>query len=133
ELNSRAELLRVLGLEVAWRKSDTLGEGGTVELSASGPLATVAPYDLVRKMRASFFVLGPLLARARRARVSLPGGCAIGARPVDLHISGIRALGARVQLKNGYVEAHADRLHGARIWLDAPSVRATENIMMAPV
>ena len=92
-----------------------------------------APYELVKTMRASFFVLGPLLARAKRARVSTPGGCAIGARPVNLHITGIRALGARVQLRNGYVEAHADRLHGARIWLDNPSVGATENIMMAAV
>src|SRR5208283_2387264 len=90
-----------------------------------------APYELVKTMRASFFVLGPLLARAGRARVSTPGGCAIGARPVNLHISGIRALGARIQLRNGYVEARADRLTGARLWLDTPSVGATENIMMA--
>src|SRR5579884_1566399 len=84
-------------------------------------------------MRASFCVLGPLLARNGRARVSTPGGCAIGARPVNLHISGIRALGARVQLRHGYVEAHAERLVGARLWLDNPSVGATENIMMAAV
>src|SRR5208282_68168 len=81
-------------------------------------------------MRASFLVLGPLLARTGRARVSTPGGCAIGARPVNLHITGLRALGARIQLRGGYVEAHADHLTGARIWLDTPSVGATENIMM---
>ena len=92
-----------------------------------------APYELVKTMRASFFVLGPLLARTGRAKVSTPGGCAIGARPVNLHITGIRALGARIQLRNGYVEAHADGLRGARIWLDTPSVGATENIMMAAV
>jgi len=84
-------------------------------------------------MRASFVVLGPLLARCGRARVSTPGGCAIGARPVNLHIAGIRALNARIQLRNGYVEAHAASLIGARIWLDNPSVGATENIMMAAV
>jgi UDP-N-acetylglucosamine 1-carboxyvinyltransferase len=84
-------------------------------------------------MRASFVALGPLLARTGRARVSTPGGCAIGARPVNLHIAGIRALGARIQLRNGYVEAHADRLAGARVWLDNPSVGATENILMAAV
>jgi UDP-N-acetylglucosamine 1-carboxyvinyltransferase len=82
-------------------------------------------------MRASFVVLGPILARTGRARVSTPGGCAIGARPVNLHIGGLRALGARIQLRNGYVEARADHLTGARLWLDNPSVGATENIMMA--
>ncbi|HEX4210525.1 MAG TPA: UDP-N-acetylglucosamine 1-carboxyvinyltransferase, partial [Candidatus Binataceae bacterium] len=92
-----------------------------------------APYDLVKTMRASFVALGPLVARMGRARVSTPGGCAIGARPVNLHIAGIRALGARIQLRNGYVEAHADSLKGARIWLDSPSVGATENIMMGAV
>ena len=92
-----------------------------------------APYELVKTMRASFFVLGPLLARTKRARVSTPGGCAIGARPVNLHIVGIRALGSKIQFRNGYVEAHAERLKGGRIWLDNPSVGATENIMMAAV
>jgi UDP-N-acetylglucosamine 1-carboxyvinyltransferase len=92
-----------------------------------------APYDLVKTMRASFLVLGPLLAREGMARVSTPGGCAIGTRPVNLHIKGLRALGAKIQLKGGYVEARARRLTGARIWLDNPSVGATENIMMAAV
>ncbi|HOJ69315.1 MAG TPA: UDP-N-acetylglucosamine 1-carboxyvinyltransferase [Candidatus Hydrogenedentes bacterium] len=89
-----------------------------------------APYDLVRKMRASFFVLGPLLARHGRARVSLPGGCAIGARPVDIHLKGLAALGAEINLIEGYVEAQGP-LTGATITLDFPSVGATENIMMA--
>src|SRR5262249_31300525 len=93
----------------------------------------VAPYELVKTMRASFCVLGPLLAREGIARVSTPGGCAIGARPVNLHISGLRALGAKIQLRNGYVEAHVKDLCGARIWLDNPSVGATENIVMAAV
>src|SRR5260370_5340209 len=84
-------------------------------------------------MRASFVVLGPLLARTGRARVSTPGGCAIGARPVNLHISGIRSLGSKIQFRHGYVEAHAEKLVGARIWLDSPSVGATENIVMAAV
>src|SRR5258708_15792293 len=84
-------------------------------------------------MRASFLVLGPLLARTGRARVSTPGGCAIGARPVNLHIAGIRMFGARIQMRHGYAEAHAVNLRGARVWLDVPSVGATENIMVAAV
>src|SRR6202050_4616419 len=104
-----------------------------VELHAAKVTSHEASYELVKTMRASFVVLGPLLARIGRARVSTPGGCAIGARPVNLHIAGIRALGARIQLRNGYVEAHTDQLKGARIWLDNPSVGATENIMMAAV
>ncbi len=102
-----------------------------VEVHAAKIDSHEAPYDLVKTMRASFLILGPLLARTGRARVSTPGGCAIGARPVNLHITGLRALGARIQMRGGYVEAHADHLIGARIWLDAPSVGATENIMMA--
>src|SRR5260370_17007019 len=80
-------------------------------------------------MRASFVVLGPLLARTGRARVSTPGGCAIGARPVNLHIAGIRALGSKIQFRHGYVEARADKLTGGRLWLDSPSGGATENIL----
>jgi UDP-N-acetylglucosamine 1-carboxyvinyltransferase len=120
-------LLDHLGVESRWLDDHTL------ELWAARIKSTEAPYDLVKTMRASFFVLGPLLGRTGRARVSTPGGCAIGARPVNLHIRGIRALGARIQLRHGYVEAHAERLTGARIWLDTPSVGATENIMMAAV
>src|SRR5581483_8999069 len=120
-------LLDHLGVESRWLDDHTL------ELWAARIKSTEAPYELVKTMRASFFVLGPLLGRTGRARVSTPGGCAIGARPVNLHIRGIRALGARIQLRHGYVEAHAERLTGARIWLDTPSVGATENIMMAAV
>ena len=90
-----------------------------------------APYELVQKMRASFFVMGPLLARTGFAKVSLPGGCAIGARPVDLHLKGFAALGAKVTQEQGFIEVKADRLKGATIYLDFPSVGATENIMMA--
>ncbi len=121
------QLLDRLGAHSRW-----LGEHD-LELHAARLSSHEAPYELVKKMRASFFVLGPLLSRIGRARVSTPGGCAIGARPVNLHIKGVRALGARVQLRNGYVEAHADRLRGARIWLDTPSVGATESILMASV
>ena len=90
-----------------------------------------APYDLVKTMRASFLVIGPLVARFGRARVSTPGGCAIGARPIDLHLKGLEALGATIEQTHGYVEARATRLHGAKIYLDLPSVGATENLMMA--
>ena len=90
-----------------------------------------APYELVKTMRASILVLGPLVARFGRARVSLPGGCAIGSRPVDLHLHGLRALGAQVEVRNGNIEAHAERLQGARIVLDTVTVTGTENILMA--
>ncbi|MDW7651939.1 MAG: UDP-N-acetylglucosamine 1-carboxyvinyltransferase [Bacillota bacterium] len=90
-----------------------------------------APYDLVRRMRASFLVIGPLLARTGRARVSLPGGCAIGIRPIDLHLKGLKSMGAEVVIGHGYIETITDKLAGARVYLDFPSVGATENIMMA--
>jgi UDP-N-acetylglucosamine 1-carboxyvinyltransferase len=90
-----------------------------------------APYDLVRKMRASVLVLGPLVARLGRARVSLPGGCAIGARPINLHLAGLEKLGVRVQIEHGYVLAEATRLIGGRIYLDFPTVTGTENLVMA--
>jgi UDP-N-acetylglucosamine 1-carboxyvinyltransferase len=127
DVTTAIELLGRLGVEAHWR-----GEHD-VELCAANLSCWEAPYELVKTMRASFVVMGPLLARIGRARVSTPGGCAIGARPVNLHIAGIRALGAKVQLRNGYVEAHSERLKGARLWLDNPSVGATENIMMAAV
>jgi UDP-N-acetylglucosamine 1-carboxyvinyltransferase len=109
------------------------GNGGQVlELSAAHITSTTAPYDLVRKMRASILVLGPLLARCGRARVSLPGGCAIGPRPVDLHIKGLQRLGAEVELHGGYIDARAPKgLKGAEIALPAVSVGATENLLMA--
>jgi len=90
-----------------------------------------APYELVKTMRASFLVLGPLLARFGKARVSTPGGCAIGARPIDLHLKGFEALGATIAQTHGYIEATAPQLSGAKIYLDLPSVGATENLMMA--
>ncbi len=127
DVKTAIELLGGLGVAARW-----LGDH-ELELHARALSGHEAPYDLVKTMRASFVVLGPLLARAGRARVSTPGGCAIGARPVNLHIAGVRALGARVQMRHGYVEAHAARLIGARIWLDNPSVGATENILMAAV
>ncbi|MEO6065156.1 MAG: UDP-N-acetylglucosamine 1-carboxyvinyltransferase, partial [Lysobacterales bacterium] len=90
-----------------------------------------APYDLVKTMRASILVLGPLVARFGQADVSLPGGCAIGSRPVDLHIKGLQALGAEVTVENGYIKATAKRLKGARINMDLVTVTGTENLMMA--
>jgi UDP-N-acetylglucosamine 1-carboxyvinyltransferase len=127
DIETALSLLHNLGVEGRWLKDHTL------ELCASRIVSHEAPYELVKTMRASFFVLGPLLGRAGRARVSTPGGCAIGARPVNLHIRGIRSLGARIHMRHGYVEAHADHLTGARVWLDSPSVGATENILMAAV
>jgi UDP-N-acetylglucosamine 1-carboxyvinyltransferase len=105
-------------------------DGSTVSLQAERVTRLEAPYDLVKTMRASFLVLGPLLARFRRARVSTPGGCAIGGRPVNLHVEGLQRLGARVTLEQGYAEAQADELRGAHIYLDFPSVGATEHLMM---
>lgn len=90
-----------------------------------------APYDLVRRMRASFLVMGPMLAKFGSVQISLPGGCAIGTRPIDLHLKGFAAMGAEISLGHGYIEARAKRLRGSRIYLDFPSVGATENIMMA--
>ena len=90
-----------------------------------------APYDLVKTMRASVLVLGPLVARQGKAKVSLPGGCAIGARPINLHLAGLREMGAEVEIEHGYVVATAKRLKGARIYLDTPTVTGTENLMMA--
>lgn len=104
--------------------------GRSMTLDASSMDSQTAPYDLVRKMRASFFVLGPLLGRFGRARVSLPGGCAIGTRPVDIHLKGLEALGASIAIEDGYVIADG-KLTGADLALDFPSVGATENLMMA--
>ncbi len=107
-------------------------EEGTLEISATDITSHEAPYELVQQMRASFYVMGPLLARFGIARVSMPGGCAIGARPIDLHLKGFTALGAEVELGHGYVEAKVKgRLKGASVYLDYPSVGATANIMMA--
>ena len=106
-------------------------DGTTVRLKASALTHTKAPYELVKTMRASILVLGPLVARAGQAYVSLPGGCAIGARPVDQHIKGLEALGATIRIENGFVVAEAKRLRGARILTDMVTVTGTENLMMA--
>ena len=127
DVKTAMELLIGLGVEARWT------DDHRVELRAANVTSHEASYELVKTMRASFVVLGPLLARTGRARVSTPGGCAIGARPVNLHIAGIRALGSKIQFRHGYVEAHAEKLTGGRIWLDSPSVGATENILMAAV
>ena len=106
-------------------------DNGELILDTSNLDAVEPPGELVRKMRASFLIMGPLLARTGKAQMSLPGGCAIGARPIDLHLKGFEALGAEINIGHGFIETHADKLKGARIYLDFPSVGATENIMMA--
>ncbi|NEW62529.1 UDP-N-acetylglucosamine 1-carboxyvinyltransferase [Granulicatella sp. zg-ZJ] len=103
----------------------------TMEIDATGDLLTTAPFEYVSKMRASIVVMGPLLARKGYAKVSLPGGCAIGTRPIDLHLKGFEALGATINVDAGFIEASAETLKGAHIYLDFPSVGATQNIMMA--
>jgi UDP-N-acetylglucosamine 1-carboxyvinyltransferase len=124
-----AQLLASLGVEVAWIK-----EARTLRMHAGDITSTIAPYDLVRKMRATFNVLGPLLARAGHATVSLPGGCAIGARPVDLHLKAFEAMGADIHIEQGYVKAAALRgLRGAEIEFPFVSVGATEHAMLAAV
>lgn len=107
--------------------------GSVVKIDAGGLNSYEAPYDLVRTMRASVLVLGPLLARLGRARVSLPGGCAIGARPVNLHLKGLQQLGADISLEHGYIEAKARSLKGAEVYFDVVTVTGTENLMMAAV
>ena len=106
-------------------------ENSSLEIITENILAEEAPYELVKKMRASILIMGPLLARTGKARISLPGGCAIGARPIDLHLKGFQAMGAVIIEGHGYVEARAEKLVGANIYLDFPSVGATENIIMA--
>ncbi|QIZ05740.1 UDP-N-acetylglucosamine 1-carboxyvinyltransferase [Priestia megaterium] len=119
------EVLRNLNAEVSF-------ENNTVVVDASRVLKDEAPFEYVRKMRASVLVMGSLLARNGRARVALPGGCAIGSRPIDQHLKGFEAMGASVKVGNGFIEAEVNgRLQGAKIYLDFPSVGATENIMMA--
>ncbi len=126
DVRTTVAVLRHLGARVT-----SSPDGRDLEVEARHVHCTEAPYDLVKTMRASFLCLGPLLARFGRARVSTPGGCAIGARPVDLHLAGLARLGARVRLVEGYVEAEAERLRGAKIVLDFPSVGATQQLMMA--
>jgi UDP-N-acetylglucosamine 1-carboxyvinyltransferase len=109
----------------------TVDEKMRVEVDASGAKEYIAPYELVKTMRASILVLGPLLARFGQADVSLPGGCAIGARPVNLHVAGLEKMGAEIQIENGYIRARAARLRGARIAFDTVTVTGTENLLMA--
>ena len=111
----------------------TVGDQMSVEVDTTTVDTLEAPYDLVRTMRASILVLGPMLARFKRARVSLPGGCAIGTRPVDIHLKGLEAMGADVRVEGGYIETSAEQLVGARIVLDQVTVTGTENLMMAAV
>lgn len=125
DVTTTMELLGQMGVAIA------LGDRLSVELDASAMDSDVAPYDLVKTMRASILVLGPLLARRGVAQVSLPGGCAIGARPVDLHLKGLAAMGADITVESGYIQARARRLKGARIVLDTATVTGTENLMMA--
>jgi UDP-N-acetylglucosamine 1-carboxyvinyltransferase len=124
DIRTISRLLRMMGVK-------TEGESGTVRVSASEVHSFEAPYNMVKTMRASVLVLGPLVAKWKRARVSLPGGCAIGARPINLHLKGLESMGAKVELKHGYVEASADRLKGAEVYFDISTVTGTENIMMA--
>jgi len=124
DITTAERLLAELGAEVD-------SSNGTLKISTGQINSMEAPYDLVRTMRASVLVLGPLLARYGRARVSLPGGCAIGARPINLHLKGLEAMGAKICLDHGYVEANATQLKGARIHFDVPTVGGTENLMMA--
>ena len=124
DINTAIKLLRELGAEVAYADD-------CVRVDATKIQSVEASYDLVKTMRASVLVLGPLLARCGHARVSLPGGCAIGARPINLHLKGLEALGAKITLAHGYVEATADKLRGAKISFDLPTVGGTENLLMA--
>jgi UDP-N-acetylglucosamine 1-carboxyvinyltransferase len=127
DVATTVKLLRRIGREVAFRNRNELG------IDAAAPREFVAPYELVKTMRASILVLGPLVARFGRADVSLPGGCAIGARPVNLHVQGLAAMGAAISIENGYIRARARQLRGARLVLDTVTVTGTENLLMAAV
>jgi UDP-N-acetylglucosamine 1-carboxyvinyltransferase len=127
DVTTMIELLGRMGVSV------TINDKMRVEVDASTIRECVAPYELVRTMRASIVVLGPLLARFGRADVSLPGGCAIGARPVNIHVAGLQAMGADIHIENGYIRARADRQNGARLVLDTVTVTGTENLLMAAV
>lgn len=126
DITTMLELLRRMGVEL------TVGDKLSVELDARTITEYTAPYELVKTMRASILVLGPLLSRFGEAQVSLPGGCAIGSRPVDLHIRGLEAMGAEIKVENGYIDAKVNgRLKGAKVFFDTVSVTGTENILMA--
>jgi len=125
DVTTTMELLGRMGVQL------TIGEKMSIEVDPTTLENTFAPYELVKTMRASILVLGPLLARYGEAEVSLPGGCAIGARPVDMHLSGLEAMGAEIVVEQGYIKARCKRLHGARIVMDQVTVTGTENLMMA--
>jgi len=125
DITTTMELLGRMGVSL------TINERMSIEVDPTTIEHMVAPYELVKTMRASILVLGPLLARHGQAEVSLPGGCAIGSRPVNLHIHGLQAMGAEISVENGYIKARADRLRGAKIVLDVVTVTGTENLMMA--
>jgi len=133
DITTMAKLLGELGVDVARDPKANVPDAGQVfRLTAGDIINTTAPYDLVRRMRASVLVLGPLLARRGRARVSLPGGCAIGTRPVDLHLKALRQLGARIDLAEGYIDAHAENgLIGDHVVFPMVTVGGTENLLMA--
>ena len=124
DVRSMVDLLTILGAKVAMK-------GGAVTVDASGELSHVAPYEQVKEMRASIQVMGPLVARLGRARISHPGGCELGARPIDFHIKGLQLLGVKVTEDHGYLELEGSRLRGRDVYLDFPSVGATENLMAA--
>ena len=125
DITTTMELLGRMGVNL------TVGDKMTIEADTATINSLRAPYELVKTMRASILVLGPLLARFGEAEVSLPGGCAIGSRPVNLHIKGLQAMGADIKIEDGYIKAKAKRLKGARIFMDMVSVTGTENLMMA--
>ncbi len=126
DVHTVCEVITSLGVQIEQPQA------GTLVIDASHLTSTSAPYDLVRRMRASFLVMGPLLARKGHAKISLPGGCSIGARPIDLHLKAFEAMGAVINLENGDIEASVENgLKGAQIYLDFPSVGATENVLMA--
>jgi len=125
DVETMSDVIRKLGINVEWKENNSL------YIDSDNFNNYEAPYELVKMMRGSILVMGPLLARLKRAKISLPGGCAIGARPVDYHLKGFEALGAQVEVEKGYIEAKVDTLKGAEIYLDFPSLGATENIMMA--
>ena len=127
DVGTMADLLGQIGV------ATTVGQPGTLTMVNTGELTPVAPYELVEKIRASINVLGPLLGRCGRVTLSMPGGDDFGSRPIDMHLKGLEALGATFELRHGYIEARADRLHGAEITLEFPSVGATENILTAAV
>src|SRR5438105_10911404 len=123
--------IRTLGRLLGHMGARVERDGATVQVDTEHVANPEAPYEMVKTMRASVLVLGPLVARFGRARVSLPGGCAIGARPIDQHLKGLQLLGAKIELAHGYVEASAGRLRGAKLVFDLPTVTGTENLMMA--